>query len=73
MKSLMNLQHITDPKPITARACIKVLPILAQAKPELAADILLTLQRADTAFYKESMRSLVNKDIQKAIADIQRL
>ena len=29
------LKHITDVKPITARQCIKLLPIIAKHKPEL--------------------------------------
>lgn len=33
------LKHITDIKPITARQCIKLLPIIAKDKPELRNDI----------------------------------
>ena len=33
------LRHITDVKPITARQCIKMLPIIAKYKPELRKDI----------------------------------
>jgi len=34
------LNHITDVKPITARQCIKLLPIIAKYKPELRNDII---------------------------------
>ena len=39
------LRHITDIKPITARQCIKLLPILATHKPELKDAILSPLVR----------------------------
>ena len=60
------LEHITDVKPITARQCIKLLPMIAKDKPELKEDILSALHRADVSFYEDSMRPLVYKDIQKA-------
>ena len=53
------LKHITDVKPITARQCIKLLPIIAKYKPELKND--------------NSMQALVYKDIQKALKEIQKL
>ena len=61
------LKHITDVKPVTARQCIKLLPMLAKDKPELKEDILSALHRADVSFYEDSMRPLVYKDIQKAL------
>lgn len=67
------LKHITDVKPITARQCIKLLPMLAKDKPELKEDILSALHRADVSFYEDSMRPLVYKDIQKALKEIQKL
>ena len=67
------LKHITDVKPITARQCIKLLPMIAKAKPELRNDICLALQRADISFYEDSMWPLVYKDIQKALKEIQKL
>lgn len=67
------LLHITDDKPITARKCIKVLPIVAKYKPDLKQDILNALYRANPARYKESMQSLVVKDIQKCLNDIENL
>lgn len=67
------LEHITDAKPITARQCIKVLPILAKHKPELKEDILSALCKADTSVYDDSMRPLVDKDIQKSLKEIQKL
>jgi len=67
------LQHITDVKPITARQCIKLLPVIAENKPELKNDILSALRKADISFYDDSMQPLVYKDIQKALKEIQKL
>lgn len=41
------LKHITDIKPITARQCIKLLPIIAKHKSELKNGILSALHNAD--------------------------
>ena len=67
------LKHITDVKPITARQCIKLLPIIAKCKPELKNDILSALHKANTFVYDDSMQSLVYKDIQKALKEIQKI
>ena len=67
------LKHITDVKPITARQCIKLLPIIARYKPELKNDILSALHKADISVYDNSMQALVYKDIQKALKEIQKL
>lgn len=64
------LKHITDVKPITARQCVKLLPIIAKNKPELKNDIVAALKNANISGYADSMRQLVYKDIQKAIAKI---
>ena len=67
------LQHITDVKPIVARQCIKLLPIIANHKPELRNDILSALHKANICIYDDSMHPLVCKDIQKALKKIQGL
>lgn len=67
------LKHITDVKPITARQCIKLLPMIAKYKPDLKNDILSALHEADISVYDDSMQSLVYKDIQKAWKEIQKL
>lgn len=67
------LKHITDVKPITARQCIKLLPVIAKDKPELRNDICSALQKVDISFYDDSMQPLVYKDIQKALKEIQKL
>lgn len=59
------LSHITDEKPITARVCIQTLPELAQAKPQYIPAILRTLKEAELSKYKDSMRPLIEKDIQE--------
>ncbi len=67
------LKHITDVKPITARQCIKLLPIIAKYKPELKKDILSALNKANISIYDDSMQPLVYKDIQKSLKEIQEL
>lgn len=67
------LKHITDVKPITARQCIKLLPIIAKYKPKLKNDILSALHKANIFVYNDSMQPLVYKDIQKALKEIQKL
>lgn len=67
------LKHITDVKPITARQCIKLLPIVAKHKPELKNDILSALHKANTSIYDDSMQPLVYKDIQNSLKEIQKL
>ena len=67
------IAHVTDDKPITARQCIKLLPIIAKYKPELKNDILSALHKADISGYDNSMKPLVYKDIQKALKEIQKL
>lgn len=67
------LKHITDVKPITARQCIKLLPMVAREKPELRNDICSALQKADISFYDDSMQPLVYKDIQKVLKEIRKL
>ena len=58
------LSHITDEKPITARQCIKALAQIGQAKPQYVPMILAALRSADLSKYKDSMRPLIEKDIQ---------
>lgn len=67
------LKHITDVKPITARQCIKLLPIIAKHKPELKNDILSALNKVNISIYDYSMQPLVYKDIQKALKEIKKL
>ena len=67
------LRHIEDVKPITARQCIKLLPMIAQNKPELKEDIVSALQKADISIYADSMQPLVYKDIQNSLAEIEKL
>lgn len=67
------LKHITDITPITARQCIKSLPALVQYKPELKDDIINALCMANLLRFKQSMRSLVLKDIQNSLEAIKKL
>ena len=65
------LEHITDEKPICARQCIKLLPLLAEAKPALASKIVSALRDANVARYPDSMRPLVQKDIRDSLLAIE--
>ena len=67
------LGHITDVKSITARQCIKLLPIIAKHKPELKNDIFSALYKADVSIFDDSMQPLVYEDIQKALKEIHKL
>lgn len=67
------LKHVMDDKPITARQCIKVLPIIAKYKPDLIDCVTNALHNANTQIYKSSMQSLVYKDIQDVLKKIELL
>ena len=67
------LKHIEDVKPITARQCIKLLPMIAKNKPELKEDIVSALQKANISIFADSMQPLVYKDIQNSLAEIEKL
>ena len=67
------LRHVTDDQPITARQCIQALPCIARFKPDLRGDIKKALLGANLQKYKASMRPLLLKDIQKALAEIRGL
>lgn len=60
------LSHVTDEKPITARQCVKALSKVGTAKPRYIPKILLCFQKADLSKYKDSMRPLIEKDIEEA-------
>ena len=59
------LTHITDEKPITSRQCIKALARIGTAKPQYIPRILSAFQSADLSMYKDSMRPLIQKDMQR--------
>ena len=61
------LKHIMDEKPITARQCIQLLPIIAEHKPNLKDKIVSALLKAEPQKYKESMQKLIFKDIEKSL------
>lgn len=67
------LKHVMDDKPITARQCIKVLPVIAKYKPDLIDCVTNALHNANTQIYKSSMQSLVYKDIQDVLKKIELL
>lgn len=59
------LEHILDEKPVTARQCIQLLPMIAEGKPNLKEKIVSALLKADPKKYKETI--LIFKDIEKSL------
>jgi len=59
------LTHITDEKPITARQCVKALARVGLAKPQYIPRILACFKDADLSKYKDSMRPLIEKDMEE--------
>ena len=59
------LAHISDEKPITARQCIKTLAQVGMAKPQYIPRILSCFHDADLSKYKDSMRPLIEKDMEE--------
>ena len=59
------LSHITDEKPITVRQCIKALAQVGMAKPQNIPRILSSFHGADLSKYKDSMRPLIEKDMEE--------
>ena len=57
------ITHVTDPKPITARQCVKTLAQIGVMKPQYIPQILERLEHADLSQYNDSMRPLIEKDI----------
>lgn len=67
------LEHITDVKPITARQCIKVLPLIAREKLDLRGKIIKALRNADVRIYGDSMRPLICEDISATLVKIEEM
>ena len=65
------LSHITDEKPITARQCIKALALVGQAKLQYIPQIIAALQEANLSKYKDSMRPLIEKDVEDTVCFLQ--
>ena len=59
------LTHITDEKPITARQCINALAQIGTAKPQYISKILACLETVELSKYKDTMRPLIEKDIEE--------
>ena len=57
------LRHVTDEKPITARQCIQALTEVGLARQQYIPQILDCFHNADLSKYKDSMRSLIEKDM----------
>ena len=67
------LAHVTDEKPITARQCIQALARVGLAKPQYVPQILACFHDADLSKYKDSMRPLIEKDIEDTYRTLQNI
>lgn len=65
------LDHLYDEKPITARQCVKLLPLLAKDKPELTLKITAALRQAQPMAYSANMQKLIAEDIKQSLALIE--
>lgn len=66
------LRHVTDEKPITARQCIKALGQIGCAKGQYVPRILETFKAADFTGYRDSMRPLLERDVEEATQQMTR-
>ena len=67
------LECVTDEKPITARQCIKALAQIGTAKPQYIPQILLCFSNANLSKYKDSMRLLIEKDMEETIGILENI
>lgn len=66
------LAHITDPKPITARRCLKELRHILLAHPSLAARAIARVEAVDFTQYADTMAPLLQKDALELLAWIKK-
>ncbi|SJZ74123.1 hypothetical protein [Anaerorhabdus furcosa] len=64
------LSHFEDDKPIISRGCIQDSVLIAKAKPELSAKIMVALETFDR-IYQDSMQSLIYRDRKTAANKIR--
>lgn len=67
------LECVTDEKPITARQCIKAVAQIGTAKPQYIPQILLCFSNANLSKYKDSMRPLIEKDMEETIGILENI
>lgn len=67
------LECVVDEKPITARQCIKALAQIGTAKPQYIPQILLCFSNANLSKYKDSMRPLIEKDMEETIGILENI
>ena len=61
---------LNDSKPTVVRQCLNALREVVLFRPEMRNDIRKTIAKIDLNTYKDSMVSLIKKDIDKLIKDI---
>lgn len=67
------LTHMTDASPIAARQLIKALPQVAKDRPSWREPIRQAALRAELGRYPESMRGLLQKDLEELLRKLDRL
>ena len=65
MEALLN-----DPKPTVVRQCLSALHEVALFRPEMCKHIKKTISKIDLGIYKDSMASLIKKDINELMKKV---
>ena len=65
MEALLN-----DPKPTVVRQCLSALHEVALFRPEMCKHIKKTISKIDLSIYKDSMASLIKKDINELMKKV---
>ena len=63
---LIGLLH--DERPTVVRQCVQAAPLLADGCPHLAERLVVALEAVDPGAYRDSMQSLVARDVAEALA-----
>ena len=61
-----------DEKPTVVRQCVRVVPRLADARPDMADRVRAALDSVDPGAYRDSMAPLIAADAARALEDIRR-
>ena len=61
------LAQLQDEKPTAVRQCLGALPALLEGRPELSEQILARVAGLDLSGYRDSMRPLIQRDVEKLL------
>ncbi len=65
------LKHTSDPSPIVARECLKILPTLVKADTSIANGVFDSLLQTDISKYELTMQTFMQNEVYKAIKEIE--